>query len=395
MNSLNDVDVAGKNVLVRVDFNVPYDEHQNITDDTRISAVLPTLQYLQDHRAILIICSHMGRPRGKKDPSLSLAPVAMRLGRMLGQEVLMAPDCIGENVKQMIFDLPAGGILLLENLRFHPEEGENNDEFAKELAGFCDIYVNDAFAVSHRANASVVAITKFAPKSVAGFLLLKELEYFKKAMDDPHRPLVAIVGGAKVSGKLEALENMLKHVDKLIIGGAMANTFLRSMGIDVGNSKVEEDLVEVAASVMKRAAETGVTLYLPVDVVAANHCDPKAEVKLVPVQEIPPDWMALDIGPATSLLFAEALYNAKTIVWNGPMGVFEVDPFSRGTMSMVESIANSYALTIVGGGDTDVAVHMAGESRRITYISTGGGAFLSLMEGKTLPAVAALNSCIS
>ena len=395
MNSLNDVDVAGKKVLVRVDFNVPYDNHQNITDDTRIRAVLPTLQYLQDHRAILIICSHMGRPKGKKDPSLSLAPVALRLGRMLGQEVLMAPDCIGENVKQMVFDLPAGGVLLLENLRFHPEEGENNDEFAKELADICDIYVNDAFAVSHRANASVIAITKFAPKSVAGFLLLKELDYFKKAMNDPHRPLVAIVGGAKVSGKLEALENMLKHVDKLIIGGAMANTFLRSMGIDVGNSKIEEDLVEIAASVMKRAAETGVTLYLPVDVVAASHCDSKAEVKLVPVQEIPSDWMALDIGPATSLLFAEALYNAKTIIWNGPMGVFEVDSFSRGTMSMVESIANSYALTIVGGGDTDVAVHMAGESRRITYISTGGGAFLSLMEGKTLPAVAALNSCIS
>ena len=394
MNSLTDVDVAGKKVLVRVDFNVPYDEHHIITDDTRIRAVLPTLQYLQDNKAILIICSHMGRPKGKEVSSLSLAPVAMRLGRFLSQDVLMAPDCIGDDVKQMVSDLSVGGVLLLENLRFHAEEEKNNDEFAKELASLCDIYVNDAFAVSHRVNASVVAITKFAPRSVAGFLLLKEIDYFKKAMNEPHRPLVAIVGGAKVSGKLEALENMLKHVDKLIIGGAMANTFLRSMGIDMGNSKVEEDLVGVAASIMKMAAETGVTLYLPVDVVAASHCDSKAEVKLVPVQEIPPEWMALDIGPATSLLFAEALYNAKTIVWNGPMGVFEVDPFSRGTMSMVESIANSYALTIVGGGDTDVAVHSAGESRRITYISTGGGAFLALMEGKTLPAVAALDNCV-
>ncbi len=395
MKFVKDVNVSGKKVLVRVDFNVPYDEHQNITDDTRIRSTLSTFQYLLDNEAIIIICSHMGRPRGKKVPALSLAPVAKRLGRLLGQKVNMAPDCIGNDVKKLISNMSKCDILLLENLRFYAEESDNNDDFAKELASFCDIYVNDAFAVSHRKNASVVAITKFATLSVSGFLLQRELNYFKKAMNEPHRPLVAVIGGAKVSGKLEALKNMLKRVDKLIIGGAMANTFLRSTGIDTGSSMVEEDLVEVAASIMKEAAETGVNLYLPVDVVAANRCDAKAEVKLVTTQEIPSDWMALDIGPATSLLFSEALYNAKTIIWNGPMGVFEIDQFSRGTLAMVESIANSYALTIVGGGDTDVAVHMAGESSRITYISTGGGAFLSLMEGNVLPAVAALQKTAS
>jgi len=395
MKFVKDVNVSGKKVLVRVDFNVPYDEHQNITDDTRIRSTLSTFQYLLDNEAIIIICSHMGRPMGKKVPELTLAPVAKRLGRLLGQKVNMAPDCIGDDVKRLISNLSKCDILLLENLRFYAEESDNNDDFAKELASFCDIYVNDAFAVSHRNNASVVAITKFAPLSVSGFLLQRELNYLKKAMDEPHRPLVAVIGGAKVSGKLEALKNMLKRVDKLIIGGAMANTFLRSMGMNTGSSMVEENLVEVAASIIKEAAETGVNLYLPVDVVAANHCDAKAEVKLVTAQEIPSDWMALDIGPASSLLFSEALYNAKTIIWNGPMGVFEIDQFSRGTLAMVESIANSYALTIVGGGDTDVAVHMAGESSRITYISTGGGAFLSLMEGKVLPAVAALQKTAS
>ena len=395
MKFVKDLNVSGKKVLVRVDFNVPYDEHQNITDDTRIRSTLSTFQYLLDNEAIIIICSHMGRPMGKKVPELTLAPVAKRLGRLLGQKVNMAHDCIGDDVKKLISNLSKCDILLLENLRFYAEESDNNEDFAKELASFCDIYVNDAFAVSHRKNASVVAITKFAPLSVSGFLLQRELNYFKKAMNEPHRPLVAVIGGAKVSGKLEALKNMLKRVDKLIIGGAMANTFLRSTGIDTGSSMVEEDLVEVAASIIKDAAEAGVNLYLPVDVVAANQCDAKAEVKLVTTQEIPSDWMALDIGPATSLLFSEALYNAKTIIWNGPMGVFEIDQFSRGTLAMVESIANSYALTIVGGGDTDVAVHMAGESSRITYISTGGGAFLSLMEGKVLPAVAALQKTAS
>ncbi|QTA84365.1 phosphoglycerate kinase [Desulfonema magnum] len=391
MKRIQDVAISGKRVFFRVDFNVPFDEYQNIADDTRIRAVLPTLKYALDHNAKLIIASHMGRPKGAVVPEFRLSPVAKRLGRLLEKEVKMATDCVGPQVKELISGMKPGDIVLLENLRFHPEEQKNNDVFAKELAALCDIYVNDAFAVSHRVNASVGAITKYVPLSVGGFLLQKELDYFEKAMADPQRPLVAIVGGAKVSSKLGALENMLKHVDKFIIGGAMANTFLKSMGYTLGKSKIEDDLVEVAASVMKKAADRGIKLYLPIDAVAASRFDPKAEVKKVPIQEIPPDWMVMDIGPATSLLYAEALYDAKTIIWNGPLGVFEMDAFSGGTIAMVRNVADSYALTIVGGGDTDVAVHKAGESDRITYISTGGGAFLALLEGKSLPGVAALD----
>lgn len=391
MKRIQDIELSGKRVFFRVDFNVPLDEFQNITDDTRIRAVLPTLRYALDHNAKLIIGSHLGRPKGKVVPEFSLSPVVRRLGRFLGKQVKAAKDCIGDEVKKLISEMQTGDILLLENLRFRPEEEKNDDAFAKELASFCDVYVNDAFAVSHRVNASVSAITKYAPVSVAGFLLQKEVDYFKKAMADPQRPFVAVVGGSKVSSKIGALENMMHHVDKFIIGGAMANTFLKSMGYSVGKSKVEDDLIDVAGSVMKKAAEKGIKFYLPVDAIVSANLDPKAEIKKVTVQEIPPDWMVTDIGPATSLLYREALYDAKTIVWNGPMGVFEIDAFSRGTMAMVDCLANSYALTIVGGGDTDVAVHKAGETDRITYISTGGGAFLELLEGKTLPGVAALD----
>ncbi len=392
MRSIKDLDVSGKKVLVRVDFNVPMDEHQNITDDTRIRAVLSTLRYVLDNKGVLIIMSHMGRPKGSAVPELSLAPVAKRLGRLLQQDVRMAEDCIGPEVKKRVDGMKAGEILLLENLRFHPGEKANDDEFARELASLCDIYINNAFAVSHREHASVAAITKFAPRSAAGFLLIKELQYFHEAMDNPRRPLVAILGGAKVSGKLGAVKNMMNRVNKFIIGGAMANTFLKSQGIDIGKSKVEEDLIEEAGETMKQALKEGIKFYLPVDAVVAREIDPKAESKIVPIQEIPEDWMALDIGPASSRLFAEVLDDAKTIIWNGPMGIFEMDAFSRGTVSMVHSVANSYALTIVGGGDTDVAVHSAGQSDRFSYISTGGGAFLYLMEGKTLPGVAALDN---
>lgn len=392
MRSIKDLDVSGKKVLVRVDFNVPMDKHQNITDDTRIRSVLSTLRYVLDNNGTLIIMSHMARPKGKVVPEMSLAPVAKRLGRLLKQNVNMAPDCIGPDVKKMVDALEAGDILLLENLRFYPGEQSNDDEFARELASLCDIYINNAFAVSHREHASVAAITKFAPQSAAGFLLIKELDYFHSAMDNPRRPLVAIVGGAKVSSKLGALKNMLSRVNKFIIGGAMANTFLKSQGFNLGKSLVEEDLVEEAGEIMKQAIREGIKFYLPVDAVVANQIDPDAESKIVPIQEIPEDWMALDIGPATSRLFAEVLHDAKTIVWNGPMGIFEMDAFSRGTVSMVHSVANSYALTIVGGGDTDVAVHSTGQSDRFSYISTGGGAFLYLMEGKILPGVAALNN---
>jgi len=392
MKSIKDTAISGKKVLIRVDFNVPMDEHQNITDDTRIRAVLPTLKYALDHNAVLIIASHLGRPKGNVVPKFSLAPVAKRLARLLEENVIMATNCVGPDVKKIVSNMNTGDVLLLENLRFHPEEQKNDDGFAEELAKLCDVYINDAFAVSHRSNASLVAITKYAPLSVAGFLLQKELDYFKKAIADPKRPLVAIIGGSKVSSKLEALENMLKHVDKFIIGGAMANTFLKSTGCDVGKSKIEKDLIDVAGSIIKKATENGIKFYLPVDAKVASQFNSKAEVKTVPIQEIPSEWMALDIGPATSLLYSEVLQDAKTIIWNGPMGVFEIDAFSRGTIDMVGTVAESYAMTIVGGGDTDVAVHKAGKSDMITYISTGGGAFLTLLEGKSLPAVVALNN---
>jgi len=393
MKTIKQIDIEEKRVLFRVDFNVPLDSQQNITDDTRIRAVLPTLRYALDNRARVIVASHLGRPKGKVVPEMSLAPVSKRLGRLLEQNVKMAPDCIGPEVEGAVAALAPGEVLLLENLRFHPEETANDDDFARALAELCDVYINDAFAVSHRKNASVEAITRHVPVCGAGFLLQRELEYFRKAMADPQRPLVAIVGGAKVSSKLSALENMIQHVDKFIIGGAMANTFLRSKGVSLGQSMVEPDLVDAAAQIIRQARQRGVKFYLPVDVVVADRMDPKAQIKIVPIQEIPEHWMALDIGPATSLLYNQALYDAKTIVWNGPMGVFEMDAFSRGTTALVHSVANSFALSIVGGGDTDVAIHKSGEADRITYISTGGGAFLRLLEGKSLPAVEALARC--
>jgi len=390
MKTIKDIDLSGKRVLTRVDVNVPLDEHNNIADDTRIRAVLPTINYALDENAKVIIASHMGRPKGKVDSKFSLAPVAKRLSRLLKKEVKFAPNCIGPEVTSMIQDMQAGDVLLLENLRFHPEEQANDDSFAKELASLCDVYVNDAFAVAHRKNASVVAITKHVPICVAGFLLRNELNYFTQAMENPARPLVAIIGGAKVSDKLGAMENLLNKADKLLIGGAMANTFLKCMDYEVGESLVENGLLWDARSLMKTATNRGIGFYIPVDAVVADRFDKDAETKIVPIQEVPEKWLIMDIGPATSLLYSEVLYGAKTIVWNGPMGVFEMDAFSRGTSSIVNHVANSYALTIAGGGSTDVAIYRAGESHRITYISTGGGAFLDLLEGKTLPAVAAL-----
>jgi phosphoglycerate kinase len=390
MKTIKDINVSGKKVLIRVDLNVPLDENRNITDDTRIRAVLPTINYMLDENAKVIVASHMGRPDGKVVAELSLEPVAKRLSRLLQKEVKFAADCIGAEVKEMVDTMQEGDVLLLENLRFHLGEQENSDEFAKELASLCEVYVNDAFAVAHRANASVVAITRHAPVHAAGFLLKRELNYFSQALKDPARPLVAIIGGAKVSSKLGAFENLLKSVDKFLIGGAMANTFLKSVDYEVGQSMVENDLLWEARSLMRKATQNGVGFYIPVDAVVADRFAADAETKIMPIQEIPQDWLIMDIGPATSLLYSEVLTSAKTIIWNGPMGVFEMDAFSRGTSAMVNYVANSYALTIVGGGSTDVAIYRAGESYRITYISTGGGAFLDLMEGKTLPAVAAL-----
>ena len=392
MKTIKDVTIAEKRLLIRVDFNVPLDKQQKITDDSRIQAVLPTLKYALDQKAKIIVASHLGRPKGKIAPEFSLKPAAERLSVLLNQPVQLALDCVGESVEAMVAAMKPGDIVVLENLRFHPEEEKNADSFAKSLAGLCDVYVNDAFAVSHRANASVEAITRFAPISVAGLLMKNEMDYFEKAMTTPERPLVAVIGGAKVSSKLAALENMLLHVDKIIIGGAMANTFLCAMGYSTGKSLVETDLVETAGTILKKALEKGVKIYLPVDGITATQLEATAASAVFPVQEIPDDKMILDIGPATSLLYAEALQSAKTIVWNGPMGVFEMMPFSKGTFDMVNHVIASGAITIVGGGDTDAAVHQSGKANKITYISTGGGAFLELLEGKTLPGVAALES---
>ncbi|MFH0999129.1 MAG: phosphoglycerate kinase [Pseudomonadota bacterium] len=392
MKTIKDIAIAGKRLLIRVDLNVPLDKQQQITDDSRIQAVLPTLKYALGQQAKIIVASHLGRPKGKVAPEFSLKPAAERLSVLMDQPVQLAADCVGEPVEAMVAAMKPGDIVVLENLRFHPDEEKNADAFAKSLAGLCDVYVNDAFAVSHRANASVEAITRFAPRSVAGFLLKNEIDYFDKAMTTPERPLVAVIGGAKVSSKLAALENMLLHVDKILIGGAMANTFLRTLGVSTGKSLVETDLIETAGTILKKASEKGVKIYLPVDGITASQVEATAASAVFPVQEIPEDQMILDIGPATSLLYAEALQGAKTIVWNGPMGVFEMAPFSKGTYDMVNHVIASGAITIVGGGDTDAAVHRSGKADRITYISTGGGAFLELLEGKILPGVAALES---
>ncbi len=387
---IDELDLKGKRVLIRVDFNVPLDEKGNITDDTRIRGVLPTINYALDEGAKVILASHLGRPKGKVVQFLSLAPVAKRLSRLLHKEVKMAPDCVGEEVKTIINYMAEGEVILLENLRFHPEEEKNDDNFARELASLCDVYINDAFATAHRSHASNVAITEHVKECAGGLLMRKEISYFERALENPMRPLVAIIGGAKVSGKIQVLENLVDKVDKLIIGGGMAFTFLKAWGYEIGKSVVEDDMCDVALRIIDKAKGRGVKLYLPVDCVVADRFDPAAETKVTTVQEIPKDWMGLDIGPATTTLFAEALQNAKTRIWNGPMGVFEMDAFSRGTYAMVSHVANSYALTIVGGGDTDVAVHRAGEFAKISYISTGGGAFLQLLEGKSLPAIKAL-----
>lgn len=383
-------DLRGKKVFIRVDFNVPLDENQNITEDTRIRAVLPTINYALDAGAAVILASHLGRPKGERKPKYSMAPAAKRLSRFLGKEVQLAPDCIGDEVKGMVDASQPGDVLMLENVRFYEGEEKNDENFAKALANGCDIYINDAFAVSHRAHASVEAITRFFPVAAAGFLMKNEINYFEKAMNNPIRPLVAILGGAKVSGKLEVLENLMNKVDKIVIGGGMAFTFIKALGYSVGKSLVDESLIETARKTYELARQKGVKFYLPVDCVVADRFMPEAETKVTTIQEIPDEWMALDIGPATVALFTETLQNAKTIIWNGPMGVFEMDAFSRGTYAMVTAVANSYALTIVGGGDTDSAVHRAGEFAKISYISTGGGAFLELLEGKKLPGIKVL-----
>ena len=388
--SIDQLNIQGKRLFLRVDFNVPMDEKGSITDDARIRAALPTINYALGKDAKVILASHLGRPKGGPEAKYSLAPVARRLGELLKKEVKLVPDCIGPEVEKMATATKPGDVLLLENLRFHKEEEKNDPAFAKSLAGLAEIYINDAFAVSHRAHASVEAMTKFFKEPAAGFLMKEELQYLNKVMEAPTRPLVAVIGGAKVSGKLEVLKNLTLRVDKLIIGGGMAFTFLKSMGMNVGKSLVEDELLKTAQEILETANKKGVKVYLPVDCVVADKIDPSAQTKIVPVEKIAQDWMGLDIGPATITRFGEALKDAKTILWNGPMGVFEMEPFSRGTMEMVRNIVNSGAVSVVGGGDTDLAVHKSGQADKITYISTAGGAFLELLEGKKLPGVEAL-----
>ena len=390
---VDEVALQGKRVLIRVDFNVPLDDKGCISDDTRIRGVLPSINHALGEGARVILASHMGRPKGKVVPELGLAPAAKRLSELLGKDVRMASDCVGDEVTSITESMKEGEVVLLENLRFHAEEEKNDDTFGKKLGKLCDVYVNDAFATAHRAHASNVAITTHVSDCAAGFLIKDEIEYFEKAMGSPERPLVAIIGGAKISGKIEAIENIIDKVDKLIIGGGMAFTFLKALGHETGKSLVEDDMCPTALNIMEKAKLNGTKVCLPIDCVAADRFAQDALAKVTTIDEIPKDWLGLDIGPASTKLFSEELLDAKTIVWNGPMGVFEMEAFSKGTYAMVSSVAASDALTIVGGGDTDVAIHRAGEASRISYMSTGGGAFLEMLEGKELPALSALKDC--
>ena len=366
-------DLNGKKVFIRVDFNVPQDEKGNITEDTRIRGALPTIKYAVEKGARVILASHLGRPKGEKKTKYSMAPASKRLSELLGVPVKQAPDCFGPEVTKMIDAMKPGQIVMLENVRFYQGEEKNDPAFAGQLANACEVYINDAFAVSHRAHASVEAITKVIPVIAAGFLMKDEMTYFDKAMSNPVRPLAAVLGGAKVSGKLEVLEKLVNKVDIIVIGGGMAFTFLKAQGYSVGKSLVEEELIPTAKKILDNAKKKGVKFYLPVDCVVADKFDAQAVNMISTVQDIPADWMALDIGPASATLFAEGLKGAKTIIWNGPMGVFEMDAFSRGTNAVAETIGNSFATTIIGGGDTDSAVRKAGVDTKVSYISTGGG----------------------
>ena len=389
--TVRDVDFKGKRVFVRVDYNVPMDKAGKITDDTRIRATLPTLKYLLDQGASLILAAHLGRPNGAPAPEFTLAPVAIHLSSLLGREVKFAADCVGPVAESAVGALKSGEVLMLENLRFHAEEEKNDPAFAKGLAGLADVAVNDAFGVSHRAHASVEGITKFIP-TVAGFLMEKEIDFLGRAVTEPDRPYAAIIGGAKVSDKIGVIANLLTKVDVLLIGGGMANTFFAAQGYAIGKSLVETDKIPLAKTLLTQAKESGVKLLLPTDVVVADKFAADATHRVTAVDAIGPDEMALDIGPATSAAFALALVGAKTIVWNGPMGVFEMDAFAKGTEAVARAVANSDAVSIVGGGDSVAALEKVGLADSITHISTGGGASLEFLEGKILPGVAALSN---
>ncbi len=393
MKTLDDVDLKGKRVFMRVDFNVPFDKDGRITDDLRIRAVLPSIRKVLDSGAKLVLASHLGRPKGKPAPEFSLKPVADYLSNLLSLPVPLAPDCIGPEVEKVASSLPEGGILMLENLRFHPEEEKNDSEFSSKLASLSDVYVNDAFAVSHRAHASVEGITHFISLCAAGYQLQKEVEYFHKGLENPQRPLAVIIGGAKISTKIALLEHLLEKADFLLIGGAMANTFLKAQGKPVGKSLVEDDYLGTAAKLIEAANKRGVKIFLPVDVVVSVSADSCGDVRQVSIDKVPDDTQILDIGSQTIQVFESVLKNCKTVVWNGPMGVFEKPPFYMGTFAVAEFLATLDALTVVGGGDSAAAVKKAGMEDKVSYVSTGGGAFLEMMEGIKLPGIVALENC--
>ena len=387
--SIRDLDLKGQRVFVRVDFNVPL-AGGKVTDDTRIRESLPTIKHAREKGARILLASHLGRPKGKRNPEMSLRPAAERLSELLGSPVAFADDCIGDDPQKKSAALKDGEVLLLENLRFHAEEEKNDEGFSKALAQLCDLYVNDAFGSAHRAHSSTVGMTKFVPKAAAGFLMEKELTYLGKAVQNPDHPYVAVLGGAKVADKIEVITNLLKLVDALIIGGGMAYTFLRARGVAVGKSLVEEDKLDLAKNLLAQAESRQVKVLLPTDHLVAEKIDPAAKPRLVGLNEIPAELMALDIGPQSIKAFTAAIRGAKTIVWNGPMGVFECEPFAAGTVAVARAIAESGATSIVGGGDSIAAVHKAGVAARLTHISTGGGASLEFLGGLKLPGVEAL-----
>ncbi|OPA78889.1 phosphoglycerate kinase [Campylobacter pinnipediorum] len=387
--SIKDIDISGKRVFIRCDFNVPMDEFGNITDDRRIVSAIPTIKYCLDQGCSVVLASHLGRPKNGFEEKYSMKPVVKRLSRLLLPEIALANDVIGPDARDKVSKLKPGEVLLLENLRFEKGETKNDENLAKALSEFADVYINDAFGVCHRAHSSVEAIVRFYDENTkaAGFLLQKEIEFAQKLIKQPSRPFVAVVGGSKVSGKLQALTNLLPRVDKLIIGGGMAFTFLKALGYDIGNSLLEEDLIDEAKNILTKGKELGVKIYLPVDVVAAQTFSADSAIKFVTAQEIPAGWMGLDIGPASTRLFRLAIADAQTIWWNGPMGVFEMDKFCKGSIKMSHAIAESHATTVVGGGDTADVAQRAGDADEMTFISTGGGASLELIEGKELPGV--------
>jgi phosphoglycerate kinase len=389
--SIRDLDVAGKRVFIRVDFNVPL-KNGRIGDDTRITASLPTITYALDHGArVVILASHLGRPKGKPNPDMSLRPVAARLGELLKRAVFFADDCVGAPAQQAVASVPDGGVVLLENLRFHAEEEKNDAAFATQLAALADVYVNDAFGAAHRAHASVDAIVRLIPQAGAGLLMEKELRYLGGAISHPERPFVAVIGGAKVSDKIEVIENLIPKVDRLLIGGAMAYTFFKAQGKPVGKSLVEDDKLDAARDIVARATERGLQLLLPTDHVVAPKLEAGAPAETLSVDDPAiGERMGLDIGPATIAAYTAALSDAKTVIWNGPMGVFEIDQFAQGTVGVARAVADVRGTTIIGGGDSVAAMHKAGLADRVTHISTGGGASLEFLGGRTLPGVAVL-----